>query len=121
MPLIQNKGRHQQRMSWLAREPTNFQLSHNEGGERPPSGVDRGGFQGFRKPPLDNETSYNFKQRRKKFRRHCDYIEGYYVITIVKTSKRSTRQHSSAAYPKHDVRLKVTKCMKFSFRTSHQY
>ena len=40
MPLIQNKGRRQQRMTWLAREPTNFQLSHNEGGERLPSGVD---------------------------------------------------------------------------------
>ena len=69
MPLIQNKGRRQQRMSWLAREPTNFQLSHNEGGERSPSGVDRGEFQGLRNPPLDNETSYNFKQRMKKFRR----------------------------------------------------
>ena len=36
MPLIQNQGRHQQRMSLEARAPTNFQLSSNEGAQKSP-------------------------------------------------------------------------------------
>ena len=120
MPLIQNKGRRQQRMSWLAREPMHFQLSHNEGGERSPSAVDRGGFQGFRNPLWTMKLPIISSKGERNSEGITGYIEGYNVIIIMKTSKRSTRQHSLATYPKHDVRLKVTKCTKFSFRTSHQ-
>ena len=64
------------------------------------TGVARGGFQRFRTPPppptslpLDYETGYNFKQRKKNQKGFTYYIEGINVITII---KRSARQHCSA-------------------------
>ena len=62
-------------------------------------------------PPLDYETGYNFKQRRKKIQKSISwYIEGYNVC------KKSARQHYSAC-AKHCAGLKTMKPMKFTFRT----